>query len=103
MLNYELRKGTLTVTLAGDIDHASAPGMRVFMDNLIKKENALYDRFVLDMSGITFMDSTAVGLIMGRYKLLKSLGKAVNFLKPSAVADKVLKVSGLYTIINRLD
>ena len=101
MLNYELRKGTLTVTLAGDIDHASAPGMRVFMDNLIKKENALYDRFILDMSGITFMDSTAVGLIMGRYKLLKSLGKAVNFLKP--VADKVLKVSGLYTIINRLE
>lgn len=103
MLNYDLHKGTLTVTLTGDIDHASAPGMRVFMDNLIKKECSLYNRFVLDLSGITFMDSTAVGLIMGRYKLLKSLGKAVHFSEPSAVADKVLKVSGLYTIINRLD
>lgn len=103
MLNYDLHKGTLTVTMTGDIDHASAPGMRVFMDNLIKKECSLYSRFVLDMSGITFMDSTAVGLIMGRYKLLKSLGKAVHFRKPSQVADKVLKVSGLYTIIDRIE
>lgn len=102
MLNYKLNKGTLTVSLNGDIDHASAPGMRVFMDNLIKKESSLYARFVMDLSRVTFMDSTAVGLIMGRYKLLKSLGKAVHFAEPSAVADKVLKVSGLYTIINTL-
>ena len=48
------------------------------------------------------MDSTAIGLLLGRYKLLKNLGVPVYFFKPSKEADKVLKVSGLYTIITKI-
>ncbi len=100
MLDYDLKRGTLTVKLSGDIDHANAPAYRVATDNLIKRGG--YERFVFDLSDVSFMDSTAVGLIMGRYKLLKTFNVPVYFYKPSAIADKVLKVSGLYTIISTL-
>ncbi len=100
MFDYTLKYRTLFTYLGGDIDHANAPQIRLALDNLIKKEK--FDNFVLDLSAVSFMDSSAVGLIMGRYKLLKSMGKNVSFSKPSGVADKVLKVSGLYTIINKI-
>lgn len=100
MLHYKLNQGTLTVKLDGDIDHANAPSFRVAVDSLIK--NGGYDKFVFDLSEVSFMDSTAVGLILGRYKLLKTRDVAVYFKDPSPIADKVLKVSGLYTIIATL-
>ena len=100
MIEHELTDRTLTISLRGELDHATAPIYRITADNIIKKGG--YDRFIFDLSGITFMDSTAVGLIMGRYKLLKNIGVPVYFLNPSLVADKVLKVSGLYTIINKI-
>lgn len=100
MLDYDLKRGTLTIKLSGDIDHSNAPAYRIGADSLIKKGG--YERFVFDLSDVSFMDSTAVGLIMGRYKLLKTLNIPVFFYKPSSVADKVLKVSGLYTIISKI-
>ena len=100
MLDYTLTYRTLSVKLTGEIDHANAPGFRIQLDNLIK--TLKFDNFVIDLQNVTFMDSTAVGLIMGRYKKLKDLGKRVSFGNTSAAADKVLKVSGLYTIINKI-
>lgn len=100
MLEYDNYDGTLTVKLQGDIDHCNAPYHRISLDKLI--ENGGFKRFVFDLSGVTFMDSTAVGLIIGRYKNLKNEEKPVYFVSPSKVADKVLKVSGLYTIIPKI-
>ena len=100
MLDYTLTYRTLSVKLTGEIDHANAPGLRLQLDNLIK--SLKFDAFVIDLKGVTFMDSTAVGLIMGRYKKLKELGKKVSFGNTSPEADKVLRVSGLYTIINKM-
>ncbi len=100
MLEHNLNNRTLTIKLKGEIDHANAPKFRISADNIINRGG--FDRFVFDLSGITFMDSTAIGLLLGRYKLLKNLGVPVYFFKPSKEADKVLKVSGLYTIITKI-
>ena len=100
MLTHDLKNRTLTLALKGEIDHANAPKFRISADSIIKKGG--FDYFVFDLSNITFMDSTAIGLILGRYKLLKELGVSVYFQNPSREADKVLKVSGLYTIIKKI-
>lgn len=100
MLSFDNKNGTLTVRLKGDIDNVNAPIHRISIDKLIKDDNFI--KFVFDLSEVTFMDSTAVGLIMGRYKNLKQKKKPVYFSSPSKVADKVLKVSGLYTIIPKI-
>ena len=100
MLTHDLKNRTLTMSLEGEIDHSSAPKFRISADNIIGKGG--FDCFVFDLSNITFMDSTAIGLLLGRYKLLKELGVPVYLKNPSREADKVLKVSGLYTIIKRI-
>ncbi len=100
MLEHDIKNRTLTIKLQGEIDHANAPKFRISADNIISKGG--FDKFVFDLSEITFMDSTAIGLLLGRYKRLKNMGVPVYFLKPSHEADKVLKVSGLYTIISKI-
>ena len=77
MLSFDNKDGTLTVRLKGDIDNVNAPIHRISIDKLIKDDN--FVKFVFDLSEVTFMDSTAVGLIMGRYKSLKQKKKPVYF------------------------
>ncbi|MBQ4072694.1 MAG: STAS domain-containing protein [Clostridia bacterium] len=100
MLNHDIKNGTLTLKMSGEIDHSNAPKFRIGTDSLINHGG--FNRFIFDLSGITFMDSTAVGFLIGRYKILKKLGIPVYFHNPSREADKVLKVSGLYTIITKI-
>lgn len=100
MVEHDLKDGTLILKLNGEIDHANAPKFRITADKVIKSGG--FNHFIFDLSNITFMDSTGVGLLLGRYKLLKDLGIPVYFYKPSREADKVLKVSGLYTIIKKI-
>ena len=66
-----LSDGVLTAYLSGDIDHHSAAEMREVIDH--QAESCLPDRLVLDFGGVTFMDSSGIGLIMGRYKLMRSM------------------------------
>ncbi len=100
MIIHDLKDGKLTIRLQGEIDHDNAPKLRIAADSIINKGG--FNRCIFDLSNVTFMDSTAVGLILGRYKLLKQMGVPVFFFKPSKEADKVLKVSGLYTIITKI-
>ncbi len=100
MIDHKIKNGTLTLKMSGEIDHANAPKFRISADKLIT--NGGFNKFVFDLSEITFMDSTGVGLLIGRYKLLKRLGVPMYFYNPSKEADKVLKVSGLYTIISKI-
>ena len=96
-MEYRLKGGRLEIRLSGEIDHAKAAGIRVALDKIL--ENSAYDAVILDLSGLKFMDSTGVGLLLGRYKLLKELNKPLCVKNPSPQADKVLRVSGIYSII----
>ncbi|MFA5450297.1 MAG: anti-sigma factor antagonist [Clostridia bacterium] len=100
MLEHKLFRGSLYLKLTGELDHAVAPPLKSRIDAILNS-NA-YERVIIDMSGLSFMDSTGVGLIMGRYKLLKSKNKLLSIRAPSPQADKVLQVSGIYTIIPKI-
>lgn len=79
--------------LEGDIDHHSAKSMRDTIDELInKKAPAVLN---LDFGGIQFMDSSGIGLIMGRYRLMKSLHGTVKVTNMPAHIEKLIKLSGL--------
>lgn len=101
MLEHKMIKGSLYIRLTGELDHATAPLIRSRLDALL--ESGAYERVILDMGGLSFMDSTGVGLIMGRYKMLRGRNKILCIRAPSPAIDKVLKVSGLYSIIPKVD
>ena len=58
------------------------------------------DNLVLDMKGVKFMDSSGIGMIIGRYKTVSALGGTLSIACPSKEADRILSISGIYRIIN---
>lgn len=84
---------SLTVFLSGEIDHHNAGLLRESTDKSIIKEQPR--ELILDFSDVTFMDSSGVGFVMGRYKTALSLGckTAVTGLKDRD--KKILLLSGM--------
>ena len=87
----------LHVKLKGDIDHHSAVSVRSGIDTLLYKTRPR--RLYLDLSGVDFMDSSGLGLIMGRYALMKELGGDLIVSEPTAGVERVLKLAGLERVV----
>jgi stage II sporulation protein AA (anti-sigma F factor antagonist) len=100
MFTYTIKKGVLSIRLAGELDHAAAPELREKLDKLIRAGG--YEKIVFDFSELIFMDSTGVGLLLGRLKTAKSQMKPIAILSPTPAVDKVLKVSGIYSVIPKI-
>ena len=100
MLCYETRKNALTVRLTGELDHSAATGIRTELDALIAQTGA--KKLICDLDGLEFMDSSGVGLIIGRYKLMSRRGGSVAVRGPDARIDQIFKMAGLYQLVERL-
>ncbi len=96
-VSAKLNRDNLYIYLEGEIDHSVADELRVELDGYIDKVNV--KNVILDMKDLRFMDSTGVGLIMGRYKRLRQKNISLFISEPNEQIDKVLRVSGLYRII----
>ena len=85
-----------SVTVAkiiGDLDHHTAKFIRGEIDKGIKE--TLPHRLILDFSHVTFMDSSGIGLVMGRYKLMGENGGEVLVANPPDYIKKVFKLAGI--------
>ncbi|MDR3179073.1 MAG: anti-sigma factor antagonist [Oscillospiraceae bacterium] len=85
-----------TVLLEGDIDHHNARFMRQSIDDYISKNHPKV--LCLDFSRIKFMDSSGIGLIMGRFKFIKLLGGELEVVGASNSIKKIIKLSGLESL-----
>ena len=96
---YEIEKkgNVLYVTLRGEIDHHSAVSVRSEIDRVICESGA--EKTVLDLSDINFMDSSGLGLIMGRYALMQRLGGVLTLKNPNERVVKIFELAGLGRII----
>ena len=83
---------TLVAFLKGEIDHHTAAKIRSLLD--IKIESIHPKLLVLDFTQITFMDSSGIGLVMGRYKLMKYFGGNLKIINPSPQIKKVMSLAG---------
>ena len=85
--------GILKAVLSGDIDHHTASVMRQQIDRAI--ESALPQKLIIDFKEISFMDSSGIGLVMGRYKLMKSINGETEVVNTSPYIRKIMKLAGL--------
>ena len=92
-VNISSNKTTTTAILEGDIDHHTAKPMREAIDNYVERMHP--KMLELDFSKIQFMDSSGIGLIMGRYRLMKQLKGSVKLINVPERIQKVIKLSGL--------
>lgn len=86
----------LTAMLIGEIDHHSAGKIRDEIDAAIEHHRPAC--LILDFGGVSFMDSSGIGLVMGRYKLMKSIGGIVRVENTPKPLRRVMKLSGLYNL-----
>jgi stage II sporulation protein AA (anti-sigma F factor antagonist) len=88
----------LILKLEGELDHHSAERMRKRLDNEILKSGA--ETIVFDLSALTFMDSSGIGVLLGRYKLFAT--RKLYIVGASEGIDRILKISGVYSLIPQL-
>ena len=88
---------TLTAALSGEIDHHRAVSVRAGIDEAMYRE--LPKTLVIDIGGVDFMDSSGLGLILGRYTKAKEIGTMLVIRNPSARAEKMLKMAGIDRMI----
>ena len=94
-------KGILHIVLEGEMDEYSATSARRETDRLIDLSPPLNKAYI-DLENVTFMDSTGIGFLIGRYKKLQRLGIEVYLKNPNPTADKVLSLGGIYTLIPKV-
>ena len=92
--------GLIVFKLIGELDEHSAERARRTMDEALLTNN--YTGIIFDLSRLSFMDSTGIGVVIGRYKLARKQNKKTYVRNPSNTVDKIFKMSGLYEIICKI-
>ena len=87
----------LIVSLDGEIDHHSAAEIREGLDKMIAVSRPKV--MVLELSGIDFMDSSGLGLVLGRYRRLNEMGSQMVIKNPGARTEKILAMAGVDKLI----
>lgn len=92
-MKTEFQGGVLTAYLDGEIDHDSAAAIRAQVD---ASAQSLKPRVLcLDFGSVGFMDSSGVGLVMGRYRMMKLLGGALRVVNVPDRLYRIFAMSGL--------
>ncbi len=97
-LDFESSGDELLVFIKGEIDHYSAVWVRGEIDEEIAKRHP--KTLVLVLAGIDFMDSSGIGLVMGRYARMQSIGGKLTVRAPSDRVERILRLAGIERIVN---
>lgn len=91
------RNGGITAVISGEIGHFEASGIRIRID--AELERLMPSMLILDMSGVSFIDSSGIGLILGRQRIMESFGGGVAVKNPSPSVRRIIQVAGLSRLI----
>ena len=97
-----LRDKIFYINLSGEMDEYTAQEARAKCDRLIE-ENANAKKVVINLSEVAFMDSTGIGFLIGRYKKASRLAVPLYIENPNFAADKILNLSGIYSLIPKAE
>ena len=96
-LDNELHGDCLLVRIRGELDHHWSGRLRQSVDRALEERSA--NNLVLNLEGLSFMDSSGVGVLLGRYRrIAERHGRMAVCGVPPAV-EKVLQISGVPRVI----
>lgn len=97
-IEYLNKDKVLVFKITEEIDHCAVEKIRRKADLEIEKH--IPRKVVFDFSNVTFMDSAGIGLIIGRYKNITSLGGSLEVVNATETVNKILIMSGVNKIID---
>lgn len=100
-IKFVSSKGSLYIYLHGELDEYNAKTAKTEIENAIASSGNL-KRVVFNFANTSFMDSTGIGVLLGRYKMLKKIGVPIYIQNPSVSINKILQISGIYEIMPKI-
>lgn len=100
-LEFKKHNKILIATLIGELDHNSAEEVRIRIDDRIDRDDI--SKVILNFSKVTFMDSSGIGAVVGRYKKIKNKGGQLCIAQTSKNVDRIFELAGLYKLIDKYD
>lgn len=94
----KLNEKQIYIEFYGDIDDSVCPIYKEEISNIIKQNKS--KNLILDFKNVTFVDSSGIGFILGRYNQLKTYRKKVYIANTNEQIKKIFKIAGIYTIIS---
>ena len=91
----------LLVGLDGELDHYCAQSVRRELDGMLRDPTVR--QLILDFSGLTFMDSSGIGVILGRYRVLRERGGSMGVIHMNDHISRIFHMSGMDRVIHQLD
>ena len=96
-MKYQIQENCLTIYLPNELDHHNAEDIRVHADRLIEEHQIKC--VIFDFADTNFMDSSGIGVMMGRYKLICLLGGRAWAVHVNVRMKKILTMAGVTRII----
>lgn len=94
----KLNRDMIKVNLKGEIDHHAVLVIRQDIDNYIEKQKI--KKMLFNFKDVSFMDSSGVGMIIGRYKKLQNVGGRIGVVNLTPKIKKIFQMSGLFNLIS---
>lgn len=101
-IHTDFKEKTLYIQLAGEVDEHNASIARRNADKMVDEYAMRCEKAVFDLRQISFMDSTGIGFLIGRYKKFNRYGVPVYIANPSLATDRILSMSGVYTLMPKI-
>lgn len=99
-IKSKVYNSTLYVMITGELDEHTALYTRNKLDEMFSQKD--FHQIIIDLSELDFMDSTGIGVLIGRYKKMKDRGISIFICNPSSHAEKIFKMTGLYDIMPKI-
>ena len=87
--------------LSGELDECSAEYVRISLDDLLR-QNITAKKLVLDFSNVSFMDSTGIGMLLGRYNKFAKCDINLYIKNPTSYVNRIFEMTGIYQIIPKV-
>ncbi len=100
-LNSRRDKDVLIVELCGELDHHHADEARERLDEMLKDTSIKH--MVFDLSKLQFMDSSGIGVFLGRYRTIARRSGQACLAAINPQLDRILEISGLYKVLKVYD
>lgn len=96
-INYDKKESLLTIKITDEIDHHTTEKIRRRADYEIQRY--IPKKVILDFNNVSFMDSSGIGMVVGRYKLVSMLGGKLSLENVNEDLKRVFQMSGILKII----
>lgn len=96
-IDFKSKGNLLLVELSGELDHHSAQEVRVKVDDRLDRFDV--KKLIFDFSEVTFMDSSGIGVIIGRYKKLSIRSGVVAIANIPNAIKRIFDLSGIFKVI----